>query len=192
MQMRSPSAARSKLLRSTSKHSTKAQLSLSRKSSKSSDTSAASEEGDENNQPGLHQQQQQRDNNNNSTGDMKAASSPAAKAVKEDAKAVEVRMKKQLTKLRARVQAIVTDAQLETQCVHQNSVSWLFIRSVCSGLMNICFVSVPCASNRNLRSQLQSEKQIHERKEQQLRVETNAKMFALEVRLSCQGFDICF
>ncbi|GAB9470447.1 hypothetical protein Gpo141_00007691 [Globisporangium polare] len=149
VQMRSPNASRSKLLRSTSKHSVKAQLSLSRKSSKSSDVSAASEEGDENNQSGLHQQ---RDNNNsNSSGDLRAASSPAGKALKEDAKVVEARMKKQLTKLRARMQAMVTDAQLETQ---------------------------------SLRLQLQNEKQIADRKERQLRVEMNAKMFAFEERHS--------
>lgn len=53
-----------------------------------------------------------------------------------------------------------------------------------------CICALWLASNRNLRSQLQSEKQIHERKERQLRVETNAKMFALEVRLSRQDFDI--
>lgn len=124
--MRSPNAARSKLLRPTSRHSLKAQLSLSRKSSKSSDVGAASEEGDENEQPGgLH-----RDNNNNignNNDDPKASGSPSGKAAKEDAKAVEARMKKQLTKLRARMQAMVTDAQLETQYVKNTLFIFFYI-----------------------------------------------------------------
>lgn len=45
-----------------------------------------------------------------------------------------------------------------------------------------------CVIYRTLRSLLKSETQNHERRERQVRVETNAKLFALEVRASlCEG-----
>ncbi|KAF1325808.1 hypothetical protein FI667_g8923, partial [Globisporangium splendens] len=158
VQMRSPSAARSKLRSAGS--GSKLMLvkpQLVRKSSKSNSSSSGSSAGscldlvssslsvanDEatgNNQQSHNNRQQQLPSEDEAT----------SSSGKLDKEAMDLRMKKQLTKLRARMQTMVTDAQTEAKY------------------------------DTTLRTLLTNEQLRFERKERHWRVETNAKFAALE------------
>lgn len=206
--MRSPSAARTKT-RSGSKHNIRSQLgrksskssdeltALVRKSSKSSDelkvlvrkSSKSSDELQSSKSSDIGASSDCEDdsprNQTSHEEDVKPSAPVAAPVAPVDSSEFvaraenenedpEARLKKQLTKLRARMQAMVLDAQAEAEYVLPPRKRW-------TNATELTRVYLLACDARTLRSLLKSEKQSHERRERQLRVEANAKQYALEV-----------
>lgn len=173
MQMRSPSAARAKLRNGGSSGSKLVLVKpqLSRRSSKSSSSGGSSNSlASSGGTAPAHEEKKKHQCQCEHEGSL---SSPG---MLDREAATEIRMKKQLTKLRARMQTMVTDAQTESAYE-----SFSFWGGYCSNAPTHSFVTMSDCLCRTLRTLLANEKLSHERKERQLRVEANAKLFAVEV-----------